>query len=94
MKNKEKQFISVAELAKMLGISRIAVFKRIKKGQIPAEKVGRSYIILMENVDNVDKIIQGISTKILTEKDKKVIEKSVEKTVKEYGETLRLLGKE
>jgi excisionase family DNA binding protein len=92
MKNKgKKSFVSVAELAKMLGISRVAVFNRIKKEQIPAEKIGRAYAISMNDVED---IVQGISAKNLTEDQKKVIKKAVEKTVKEYGETLRLLGKE
>lgn len=92
MENKAKKiYISVAELAKMLGISRIAVFNRIKKGQIPAEKIGRSYAISMEDVSE---IVQGINVKTLTEEQKEIIKKAVKKTVKEYGETLRLLGKE
>lgn len=90
MENNRK-YISVAELAKIFGISRIAVFKRIKKGQIPAEKIGRSYAIPM---DYVNEIIQGTSVKSLTEEQKEIIKKAVEKIVKEYGETLRLLGKE
>lgn len=90
MENKRK-YISVTELAKMFGISRIAVFKRIKKGQIPAEKIGRSYAISM---DDVNEIIQETNLKTLTEERKEIIKKAVEKTVKEYGETLRLLGKE
>ncbi len=92
MENKEgKTHISVVELAKILGISRVAVFKRIKKGQIPAEKIGRSYII---STKDVNEIIQGIGSKILTEDQKEIIRRAVEKTVREYGETLRLLGKE
>jgi len=92
MENKAKKLhISVAELAKMLGISRVAVFNRIKKGQIPAEKIGRAYVISMADIDG---IVQGIDSKILTEEKKEIIKKAVAKVVKEYGETLRLLGKE
>lgn len=92
MENKiKKMHISGAELAKILGISRIAVFKRIQKGQIPAERIGRSYVISM---DDVNDIIQGTGPKVLTKEKKEVIEKAVKKTVKEYGETLKLLGKE
>jgi excisionase family DNA binding protein len=90
MENKAKKYISTTELAKMLKISRVAVFNRIKKGQIPAEKIGRNYIISMEVVDE---IIHGKSL-VLTEEKKEIIKKAVEKTVKEYGETLKLLGKE
>jgi len=87
---KNKSFISVAELAKLLGISRIAVFKRIKKGQISAQKIGRSYAVSM---DDVNEITKG-NNKPLTEKQKDSIEKAVRKVVKEYGKTLQLLGKE
>ncbi|HUC88979.1 MAG TPA: helix-turn-helix domain-containing protein [Candidatus Paceibacterota bacterium] len=90
-KNKKAIYISVAELAKMLGISRIAVFNKIKKGQIPAEKIGRSYAISMEHVNE---IVSGSNSSVLTEDKKSEIKKAVEKVVKEYGETLKLLGKE
>lgn len=93
MENKGKKaiYVSVAELAKMLGISRIAVFKKIKKGLIPAEKIGRSYAIPTEHIND---LVNNINPKILTEEKKEEIKKAVSKVVKEYGETLRLLGKE
>lgn len=75
----------------MLGISRVAVFKRIQKGKIQAEKIGRSYAISMEHVND---IVRGAPAKFLTEEKKDEIKKAVEKVVKEYGKTLRLLGKE
>ena len=90
-KGKKAAYISTAELAKMLGISRIAVFKKIKKNQIPAEKIGRSYAVPREYADD---IFQATAKNILTEDKKKEINKAVVKVVKEYGETLRLLGKE
>jgi excisionase family DNA binding protein len=40
-----EDYISVMDLAKQLGISRIAVFKKIKQGKIQAIKIGRSYAI-------------------------------------------------
>ncbi len=93
MENKGKKaiFVSVAELAKILGISRIAVFNKIKKGQIPAQRIGRSYAIAMEHVDE---IVNGKSSRVLTEEKKKSIKEAVAKVIKEYGETLKLLGKE
>lgn len=92
MENKTKKLhVSVAELAKMLGVSRIAVFKRIKKGQIPAEKIGRAYVISM---NTVNELTQGAKAGALTDSQKEVIKEAVGKVVKEYGETLRLLGKE
>lgn len=88
---KKAKYISVLELAKMLGISRIAVFKKIKKGQIPAEKIGRSYAI---STEHVSELMQDSGDNILTEEKKREISAAVEKVVKEYGETLKLLGKE
>ncbi len=82
---KDKQFLSTTELAKILGISRVAVFKKIKKGEIKAAKVGRNFVIDKKDLGN-------ILGKELTKKEKSEIEKAVKKTVKEYGETLRLLG--
>ncbi|MBI4656642.1 MAG: helix-turn-helix domain-containing protein [Elusimicrobia bacterium] len=38
-------FITGPELAEKLGISRIAVFKKIKKGQIKAMKIGKVWAI-------------------------------------------------
>lgn len=90
-KDKKTMFISVAELAKMLGISRVAVFKKIQKGQIVAQKVGRSYVIAREEADT---ILHGTKSRVLTQEGKEEIEKAVEKVVDEYGETLKLLGKE
>ena len=80
-------FLSTAELAKILGISRIAVFNKIKKGEIKAQKIGRNFII-----DKKD--LGGILGNALNSAQKMEIDKAVLKTVKEYGETLKLLGKE
>ena len=82
-----KKFLTSNEVAKILGISRVAVFKKIKAGQIKAEKIGRNFVIDEKN-------LMEILGKTLSEKNKKAIEESVKKTIKEYGETLRLLGKE
>lgn len=82
-----KDLITTSELAKILGISRIAVFKRIKLGQIKAIRVGKNFVIPKNSLPEV-------LGKILSEKNKREIEAAVKKTVKEYGQTLRLLGNE
>jgi len=84
---KEKKFLSTTELAKMLGISTVAVFKKIKKGEIKAEKVGHNFVIQRKDLDH---LLGGK----LSQVDKKEIEKAVKKTVREYGETLKLLGQD
>lgn len=83
----KKEYISISELAGLLGISHVAVWKRIKNGQIKAEKIGNMYVI----TDNELLRVLGRKT---TAKDKSRIEKAVKKTVKDYGEVLRKLGRE
>ena len=83
----DKRFVSTTGLALLLGISRQAIFKKIKAGEIKAKKIGRNFII-----DKGD--LTEILGAVLTEKQKQEIEKSVDKTISEYGETLKLLGKE
>jgi len=39
------QYISTTETAKKLGISRIAVFNRIKSGKLEAIRVGKNYAV-------------------------------------------------
>ena len=83
----DKEFLSSSEVAKILGISRISVFKKIKSGAIKARKIGRNFA-----VDKKD--LPEVLGAVLREDKKQEIEKAVKKTVKEYGETLKLLGKE
>lgn len=84
---KSEKYISIPELAHMLGISRIAVYKKVKKGQIKAAKIGRNFAIPRKYVSN-------ILGKSLNEEDKNRINKAIKRTVIEYGEVLKLLGRE
>lgn len=81
----EKKFFSTTELAKLMGISRIAVYKKIKAGEIKAFRSGRNFVI--EKKDLGGFLDQTVSTR-----EKNLIRQAVRKTVREYGETLRLLG--
>lgn len=83
----QKELFSTSDVAKLLGISRIAVFKKIKAGEIRARKVGRSFVVAKNDLPE-------ILGDVLGEARKSLIEKVVRKTVKEYGRTLKLLGKE
>ncbi|OGF74830.1 hypothetical protein A3J56_02625 [Candidatus Giovannonibacteria bacterium RIFCSPHIGHO2_02_FULL_46_20] len=83
----EKQLFSTIEVAKLLGISRVAVFKKIKSGEIKAAKIGRNFV-----VDKND--FPEILGSMLGKNRQRIIENAVKKTVREYGETLKLLGKE
>jgi len=83
----QEKYITIPELAKLLGVSRIAIYNRVKKGQIPATRIGRNYVITDETVTN-------ILGKTVTEKGKKHIDDAVQRTIREYGETLKQLSKE
>lgn len=82
-----KEFYSVKELADMLGISRIAVFKKVQSGEITAQKIGRSYLIKAADLPH-------ILGRELSEDQKDEIAAAVKRIINEYGETLRLLGRE
>ena len=85
--NKNK-FISTSEAAKILKISRIAVFKKIKSGELRAVKIGRNYAIEKEELDKMgNPMFSGKS-------NPERIEKAVDRTVQQYKETLELLGKD
>ncbi|MFA6136295.1 MAG: helix-turn-helix domain-containing protein [Candidatus Paceibacterota bacterium] len=83
----DKKMFSTSEVAKLLGISRIAVFKKVKSGEIKAQRIGRSFVI-----DKND--LPSILGKSLTKSKKQLIERAVKKTVDEYRETLKMLGQE
>lgn len=82
-----EDFLSIPEMANLLGLSRIAVYRRVKKGQIKAIKIGRAYAIPCDQIANI------LGQK-LSQSDRKQIDNAVKKTVEEYGHVLKLLGTE
>lgn len=84
---RKNDYFSIPQLANILGLSRIAVYKKVKNGQIKAVKIGRNYAIAKDYVAT----ILGES---LRDKDKKEIDNAVRKTIQEYGEVLKLLGRQ
>jgi len=83
----KKEYLTIPELANILGISRIAVYRKVKKGEIKAIRIGKNYAIPKKYIDD-------LLGKDLQEKDKKEIDEAIKKTVQEYGEVLKLLGLE
>jgi len=82
-----KDVITIPELAKILGISRIAVFRKVKKGEIQAEKIGKTYMISLKSLS----LALG---RTISKEQKESIGLAVKKAVSEYGETLKMLGNE
>lgn len=82
-----ENYLTTSEAAKILGVSRVAVFKKIKKGGLSARKIGRNYVIDKESLS------PALKRKV-SEKDKIFISNTTSRVVEEYGETLKLLGQE
>jgi len=81
------KYLTASQLANILGISRIAVHKKIKNGEIKAKKIGNMYVIPKSYVSE-------IFGHALSPHWKKIIKKAVHKVVKEYGDVLIKLGNE
>jgi excisionase family DNA binding protein len=81
------EYFSTTELATLLGITRQAVFKKIRSGEIKAIRPGRNFLIPKEE-------LPGILGEVLSEKSKEEIDQIVKRLVLEYEETLRLLARE
>ena len=82
-----QKYYSTSEVANIMHMTRVGVFKRIKNGKIKAEKVGRNYVVTHED------LLEALGKSIGSEK-KRNIEKAVDKAIKEYGKTFEALGKE
>ncbi|HPC88598.1 MAG TPA: helix-turn-helix domain-containing protein [Candidatus Saccharicenans sp.] len=83
----KNEFMTIPQLARLLGLSRIAVYNKVKSGEIKAVRIGRTYAINTKD-------IADILGKTLTKKSKEEINQAIKKTIDEYGEVLRLLGQE
>lgn len=82
-----KDVITIPELAKLLGISRIAVFRKVKRGEIQAEKIGKTYMIQLKSIS----LALG---RTISQEQKESVSLAVKKAVSEYGEVLKMLGNE
>jgi excisionase family DNA binding protein len=84
---KRHEYLTIPQLARWLGISRVTVYKKVRRGKIKAERIGRIYAIPM---NQASKLIG----KKLSPKKRGMIDTVVRKVIREYGETLRLLAQD
>ena len=47
----ESQFLTVAEVAAMMRVSKMTVYRLVHSGELPAVRVGRSFRVLERDVD-------------------------------------------
>ena len=78
-------YVTIPHLARLLGLSRIAVYNRVKKGQIRATRIGRTYVITEE-------ALADVLGNTVSEDRKKRLDTAVNRTLGEYGEVLKFLG--
>lgn len=83
----DKKYYSTSEVANIMHMTRVGVFKRIKNGKIKAEKFGRNYVVAHED------LLEALGRSLGKEK-KENIERAIEKAIKEYRKTFEDLGKE
>ena len=84
---KDNKYLSIPEVAKILGISRIAVYKRVKKGDIESIRVGNQYVIS-------DSRVSEIIGKATSPAKQKKIELAIKRFVEEYRDLIIRLGDE
>jgi excisionase family DNA binding protein len=82
-----KEFYSTIEVARILNISRISVFNRIKLGKIKATKIGRNFII------SHNSLLEALGKSVGTAK-KGEIDRAIDRAMKDYEGTFRRLSKE
>ena len=52
----EREYYSIPEAAVMMGISRIAVFKKVKKGQLAAIRFGRNWAVAISEINRAKSV--------------------------------------
>ncbi len=82
----EGKHLSTTQAAALLGISRVAVFKRIRAGTLKAHRVGGRYLVEAGQL--------GFLQEALDPATKRRLRTAVDRTFAEYGDVLKKLGGE
>ena len=68
-----KDFFSLPEAAAILGISRIAVFKKVRKGQLPALRIGRNWAIAASVLNSYGRVLPPIPKRSVKHHETKTV---------------------
>ena len=79
--------LTIPQLAEKLGVSRVTVYNRVKKGEIPAERVGRNYVISARTAEQ-------LLPEVMTPEKREWIDRTVRMVVRQYGGVLKQLSRE
>lgn len=82
-----KEYYSTAEVAALLNVTRVTVFRQIKAGKLVAMKIGRNYVVPKSSLVEV-------LGDALGEKTKRSVDRAIEKAIEDYGDTFKKLAKE
>jgi excisionase family DNA binding protein len=82
-----EKMMTIPKLADKMGLSRVAVYKKVKSGKIPATKVGRIYVIATKDVKD---LLPSPPSK----KELKWVDEAVKREVQEYGMVFKWLSTE
>ena len=63
LKTKEPENMTVQETAKLLGVTELTIHNYIKKGLIPASKIGRRIVIKRIDIENALKEVKSLKFK-------------------------------
>jgi excisionase family DNA binding protein len=88
-----KDFYTTTEIADLMNINRVTVFRWIKEGKLKAIKPGRNYIVPFSSLpQDLQAAIQNNDSP--DKNNEEEIRAAVKRVVKEYGATLKKLGEE
>lgn len=79
-----KEFLTIPEFAKEIGLSRSQVFRLVQSGKIKAERFGKLHLIPVEELNRI--------TGEISVGDRKLIAEGVKKVMSDYGVVIRDLG--
>lgn len=79
--------MTIPQLASQMGLSRVAVYRRVRRGRIPATRVGHCYIISAQTARRL------LQDEITPERQQR-IDEAVATVVSQYGALLAWLSRE
>ena len=79
--------LTIPQLAEKMGVSRIAVYNKVKNGKIPAQKIGTNYVITEEDANKILSEIPSNDNVVW-------IDNTVKTIVSEYGPLFKWLSQE